>query len=81
MDDFLEFVVGIFVAFFLAAGIFFGVFSLVEGSEHDYCHERGELLQTKVTYRQWDGCYVKQGNLWMPFDVWKYNRDNGIQMK
>lgn len=78
MDDFVEFITGSFLIAVLVFGVVFGFANLIEASDHDDCHSKGELLQIKVTYRKWDGCYVKQGNLWMPFDTWKYNRDNGL---
>lgn len=78
MDDFVEFIVSSFLIAALIFGIIFGSANLIESIDYDNCHSKGELLQIQVTYRKWDGCYVKQNNLWMPFDTWKYNRDNGI---
>jgi hypothetical protein len=78
MDEFFEVVTGAVLALAVFFGIMFGVANLSESVNHDECHSKGDLLRIQVTYRKWDGCYVKQNNLWMPFDTWKYNRDNGI---
>ena len=77
MDDFWD-LISTFLAILVGALFVFGVLNLGEAADHNDCHSKGDLLQVQVTYRQWDGCYVKQGNLWVPFDTWKYNRDNGI---
>ncbi len=65
-------VVAIFVGAFLT-----GMVQLFEASDHDYCHERGDLANVQVTYRKWDGCYVNDDGLWVPFKNWEYNRDHG----
>ena len=62
------------------AGVGYGLALLTSSADHDDCHNKGELAQVQVTYRTWDGCYVNQNGLWIPFDVWKYNRDHGIKM-
>lgn len=69
-----------FITLFIAliVGFFTFIFQVSEGVDHDTCHERGELANVEVTYRKWDGCYVNRQGLWMPYDVWKYNRDHGI---
>lgn len=66
----------------IVVGLFTFVFQLSEASNHDTCHERGELANVEVTYRKWDGCYVKHNGVYdMPYDVWKYNRDHGVIAK
>lgn len=77
MEEF--FVVAFVVLVF--AGFFTFVFQMSEATSHDDCHDRGELAQVQVTYRKWDGCYVYYGSAWMPYDVWKYNRDHGVIVK
>lgn len=81
-DDnfFFDFLVPIVVIVSVVFLIFYGIFSLAEGSAHNDCHDKGDIAQVEVTYREWDGCYVNQSGLWVPFDVWKYNRDHNIKM-
>ncbi len=78
MDDFIEWLVSTVVAAGIVFGVIFGFANVFEASDHNSCHERGDLVQVQVTYRKWDGCYVKRSGTWVPFDIWKYNRDNGI---
>lgn len=75
-----EFLAAVFVALIFVAGMYC-LLASVEGGKHDDCHSKGKLIQKQVTYRQWDGCYVNQNGLWVPLDVWTYNRDHGIVMK
>jgi hypothetical protein len=75
-----DFIAAIIIGLALA-GFFTVVAQLIESSDHDSCHERGELARVQVTYRKWDGCYVNQNGLWMPYEIWKYNRDNGFVQK
>ena len=77
MEDFF---VITFIAIILA-GFFTFIFQMGEATSHDDWHDRGELAQVQVTYRKWDGCYVYYGSAWMPYDVWKYNRDHGVIAK
>jgi hypothetical protein len=75
-DFFATIVIGLLI------GIFFTIVAQgIEAADHDTCHERGELANVKVTYRKWNGCYVDQNGLWMPYNIWKYNRDHGIVAK
>jgi hypothetical protein len=77
MEEFLGFLV--IVVLFI--GALWGILSVAESSNHDQCHDKGKLIQKQVTYREWDGCYVNENGLWIPFDTWTYNRDHGIVMK
>jgi len=80
MDVLEDIFFSIFIAA-LAAGLLVGVAQLFEATDHNTCHERGELANVQVTYRKWKGCYVNQNNLWVPYDNWKYNRDHGFVQK
>lgn len=64
----------------LVFGIGIGAAQLAESTEHNSCHRDGELINQKVTYRKWNGCYVNQNNTWVPLEVWKWNRNNDIDM-
>jgi hypothetical protein len=77
MDDFLEIFASILVTVALVFGFIFGMTALFEGFNHDDCHDKGDLVRVQVTYREYDGCYVKDDGLWVPFDIWEYNRDHG----
>lgn len=70
------------VLFFLAlvVGIGIGAAQISEGSLHDSCHSDGKLINQKVTYRMWDGCYVNQNDKWIPLEVWTWNRNNNVDM-
>lgn len=54
------------------------VVQLSEASAHDECHSNGELINNQVTYRKWDGCYVNQNGLWMPLEVYKFNKEHSL---
>lgn len=67
-----------YVALFLAlVGVLTFIFQMVEASDHNSCHERGDLANVQVTYRKWNGCFVNDQGLWVPFDTWRYNKEHG----
>ncbi len=72
---FFTFIVVLFV------GVFTFILQIAEASDHNECHENGNLINIQVTYRKWDGCYVNQNNLWVPYGIWLYNRDHGFVVK
>lgn len=78
MDAFEDFIIVVLVIG-LFVGIVTGVAQMLEASEHNNCHEKGDLAQVQVTYRKWNGCYANSNGLWMPFDKWQYNREHGIK--
>jgi hypothetical protein len=78
-DDsfFFDFLIPIIVVAAIVGGIFTGIAQIIEASDHDYCHEKGDLASVQVTYRKWKGCYVNDAGVWVPFDNWRYNKDHG----
>lgn len=64
----------------LVTGVVTFAAQTTEARNHNDCHFAGELAQVDVTYRKWDGCFVKQNNSWVPLSIWRYNREHGIDM-
>lgn len=65
----------------LAAGIVTFAAQTYEAYAHNDCHSDGELAQVDVTYRKWNGCFANQNDVWVPFDIWLYNREHGVEMQ